>query len=110
MIDYTITIGNIVEIGTIVGGGLYILVRQHGIIGFLSREVADMQNELKEIQTEIKTLTAVVTNTKLLEQRLDRAEEEIRLLRMGKGFIATEVSGEYSRFGKVIPDGNPLTK
>ena len=49
MIDYTITIGNIVEIGSIIGGGLLALVTLRNTVNNLKTDMTDMKTEIKKV-------------------------------------------------------------
>lgn len=80
MIDYTITVGNIIEIGSIVGGGLLVLVTLRNTVNNLTDDMSDMKTEIKKV-AEVLVTMAVTT------KRLDHAEEDIRELKHGRGFI-----------------------
>lgn len=94
IVEQTITVGNIIEVTSILGGGLFLLIRNNFVLGF-------MKNELATMQKEIMKITTIITANAVLEQRVLNAEEDIRDLRRGKGFIADATNGEYSRHGKV---------
>ncbi len=103
MIDYSITIGNILQILTLAGGGIYVLVRQTVMFKV-------METELETMQKEISKIAIIVTDNAVMQQRMLNIEEDIRDIKKGRGFINNEVSGEYGRFGKVIPDTNLSNK
>lgn len=73
-IDPTITVGNIIEIASIVGGGLLVLVKLNSNVAFLTGEVSNMQTEIKKIG-DVLTALAVTQN------RLNNIETDIRELR-----------------------------
>jgi hypothetical protein len=85
IVDYTITIGNIIEIASIVGGGLISL---KNTVGNLKEDVAAMHTEIKQIGKVL--IQMAVTNT-----RLDNVEQEIRDLKHGRGFIRDAIEREY---------------
>jgi len=80
MIDYTITVGNIVEIGSIVVGGLYALATIKSNVGLLKTEVSEMQSEIKKI-------SEVLINQADQNRRIIHLEEDVRELRHGRGFV-----------------------
>jgi hypothetical protein len=80
MIDYSITIGNIVEVGSVLIGGLYALATIKSNVGMLKTEVGDMQ-------TEIKKISEVLINQADQNRRLIHLEEDVRELRHGRGFV-----------------------
>lgn len=79
-IDYTISIGNVIEIGSILLGGLYALATIKSNVGLLKTEVGEMQ-------TEIKKITDILINQADQNRRIIHLEDDLRELRHGKGFI-----------------------
>lgn len=79
-IDYTISIGNIVEISGILMGGLYALATIKSNVGMLKTEVGEMQNEIKKI-------TDILINQADQNRRIIHLEDDLRELRHGKGFV-----------------------
>lgn len=79
-IDYTITIGNMVEIGSIVIGGLYALATIKSNVGMLKTEVGEMQ-------VEIKKISDVLINQADQNRRIIHLEDDMRDLRHGRGFV-----------------------
>jgi len=92
IIDYTITVGNIIEIGAIVGGGFLVLVTMRNTVSNLKEDVVDMKAELRKLGEVVTTIA--VTST-----RLDNVEQDIRDLKHGRGFIQARaddgINGEY---------------
>jgi hypothetical protein len=80
VIDYTITLGNMVEIGSIVIGGLYALATIKSNVGMLKTEVGEMQ-------VEIKKISDVLINQADQNRRIIHLEEDVRELRHGRGFV-----------------------
>lgn len=79
-IDYSITIGNMVEICSIVVGGLYALATIKSNVGMLKTEVGEMQIEIKKISD-------VLINQADQNRRIIHLEEDVRELRHGHGFV-----------------------
>ena len=92
MIDYTITLGNIIEISSIVGGGLLVLITLKSDVKSLKREFAGMQEEIKK-------LGEVLIKLAVAETRIANVESDIRELRRGHGWVTSQsretVDGEY---------------
>jgi len=80
VIDYTITLGNMIEIGSIVIGGLYALATIKSNVGLLKTEVGEMQIEIKKISD-------VLINQADQNRRIIHLEEDVRELRHGRGFV-----------------------
>src|SRR5258708_9102339 len=85
VIDYTITVGNLIEIASIIGGGLMVMVTLRG-------EVANMKAEVGAIQIEIKKIGDVLITQADQNRRILHLEEEFRELRHGHGFIQTRLA------------------
>ncbi len=79
-IDYTITVGNIIEIGTIAGGGIWVLIK-------LNNSVAVLKGDVDKMQKEIIKIGDVLTQLAVTKNRLDNIETDIRELRHGDGFV-----------------------
>lgn len=79
-IDYSITAGNIIEIGSILIGGLYALATIKSNVGLLKTEVGEMQNEIKKI-------TDILINQADQNRRIIHLEDDLRELRHGRGFV-----------------------
>jgi putative Mn2+ efflux pump MntP len=91
-LDLTITIGNIIEIASIIGGGLLVLVSLKNTVSNLKNDMTDMKEEIKKVGQVLVTLAVTTT-------RLDNAEQDIRELKHGRGFITPRsdggINGEY---------------
>lgn len=74
MIDPTITLGNIIEIASIIGGGVAVLIKLNNSVVGLKTDVATMQEEIKKIGDVLIQLA--VTGT-----RLSNVEQDIREMR-----------------------------
>jgi hypothetical protein len=67
VIDYTITIGNLIEIASIIGGGLMVMITLRG-------DVANIKAEMSGIQLEVKKIGDVL---------ITQADQNRRILRRG---------------------------
>jgi hypothetical protein len=91
MIDYTITVGNIIEICVIGGGGISALAVMKNTISAVRDNLAEMKKETKfeflGIQSEIKKIGDVLVNQADQNRRLIHLEDDVRELRHGQGFV-----------------------
>lgn len=87
MIDYTITIGNIVEIGSIILGGLAVLYTLKGDVKTLKRDFEAIQLEIKKLGDILVNLADIRGDIKALTARVIMAEQDIREMKHGDGFI-----------------------
>lgn len=74
MIDPTITIGNIIEISAIVGGGLL-------AIWTLKSTVDNLKTDMTDMKTEIKKVGEVLVKMAVHDSRLTNVEQDVRDLR-----------------------------
>jgi hypothetical protein len=90
VVDYTITIGNIVEIASIIGGGILVMIT-------LRSDVANMKTEMEGIQAEVKKIGDVLITQADQNRRILHLEEDVREIRHGHGFVRgpTGIDREY---------------
>jgi K+/H+ antiporter YhaU regulatory subunit KhtT len=80
MIDYTITVGNLAEISSIIVGGVLAVAALKSTVTNLKNDMTDMKEEMKKVGQVL--ITMAVTST-----RLDNVEQDIRDLKHGRGYI-----------------------
>lgn len=90
MIDPTITVGNIIEISTILLGGIVVFTNVRSRVDTLGKDVSEMR-------VDMKALSKTVTEVAVVSNRLNRLEGDVSDLRRGRGFIQEEILGEYPR-------------
>jgi hypothetical protein len=87
MIEQTITVGNIIEIISIIGGGLTVFATLKNTVANIKVEVSGMQAEIKKLGDILIAQADMRGEMKVLETRLFSAEQDIRELRHGEGFV-----------------------
>lgn len=80
MIDPTITLGNIIEISSIIGGGLLALIR-------INNNVVKLNTDVKGMQDEIKKIGDVLIVQTDQNRRIINLEDDVRELRHGDGYV-----------------------
>ena len=83
VIEQTITIGNIIEIVSIIAGGITVFVT-------LRNTVSNIKDDVIGMQLELKKLADIVTKMAVTDVRLTNVEQDIRELRHGRGFVQGE--------------------
>ena len=96
VVDYTITIGNIIEIGSIIGGGLLVLMTLKNDVVSLKVGAQELRSEIGEMQIELKKIGQVLVTQADQNRRIMHLEDDVRELRHGRGFVREAIDREYS--------------
>lgn len=92
VIDYTISIGNLIEIASVLGGGVLVLLTMRADIAVLKKDDEAIRVDVKGIQDEIKQIGSVLITQADQSRRILHLEEEMRDLRHGRGFIRPAIT------------------
>jgi len=84
-IDYTITVGNICEILSMVIGGVYAVASIRRNVGLLKSEVGAMQAEIKKIAELMKAVAVQDIKIDNISERLNLLDKRYDELRHGVG-------------------------
>jgi len=94
IIEYTISIGNLIQIAAIIGGGILVLVTLKNDVKSLKDGASNLKGDLQQMQAEIKKLGDILIKLadirgeiRVLDTRLTAAEQDVREMRHGKGFV-----------------------
>lgn len=90
VIDYTITVGNIIEIGSIIGGGVLVLWTLKADVNSLKSGAVSLREDFGEMQIEIKKIGEVLITQADQNRRIMHLEDDMRELRHGRGFVQGE--------------------
>lgn len=66
----------------------------------LKVQMDGMNDNLKLLNASFTKLSDVLSNSAVQDNRISRAEEDIRELRHGRGFVQPDINGEYGPRGK----------
>ncbi len=97
-LDLTITIGNVIEISVIAGGGLLALSNLNTRFKLFHADLAGVKVDLTDMKSEIKKVNEVLARANEADRRIGRLEDDFRDLRKGEGWITGTrhgVNGEY---------------
>ena len=81
MIDPTITLGNIIEISAIVGGGFLALIKLNNNFVIVQTNVVALKSDMATMQEEIKKIGDVLIQLAVTGSRLSNVEADIREIR-----------------------------
>lgn len=98
-IDYTVTLGNIGEAVSVLLGGVVVLLTMRSDIGSLKKSDEIRGKQFDGIQTELKKIGELLTNQAVFDTRLAAAEQDIRDMQRGRGFVQGDrgIDHEYPR-------------
>ena len=99
MIEQTITIGNIIEIASILAGGITVFVSLRNTVTNIKDDVAEIQTEIKKLGDVLIEQADIQAQLRGLDRRVSASEQDIREMRHGRGFIQGDrgVDREYGQ-------------
>ncbi|MCA6112653.1 hypothetical protein [Bradyrhizobium cenepequi] len=98
VIDYTISVGNIIEIISIIGGGLGVFLTLKNNVANLKDDVAVMQKEVKKFGEVLIGMARFDERFSNLDKRVTVHDRKIDEIQHGDGFVRnprTRLDGEY---------------
>lgn len=99
MIDWTISFGSLLQVGSILLGGLLVIVTMRNTVTGLKRDVTAIQVEIKKMGDILTKMAVAETRLDNTDTRLTNLERDIRDLRRGNGWITpttrSGIDGEY---------------
>jgi hypothetical protein len=87
VVDYSITIGNIIEILSIVLGGFAVFMTLKNNVANLKVDVIEMQVDIRKLSDILIKMADMRGELRVIDSRLSGAEHDIREMRHGKGFV-----------------------
>ncbi len=88
--DATITIGNLLEIVAILGGGFLVVVRMGGDIRVMKVDMAHLKETVTTLTAAFDRLGTILTQVAVQDARLVAMEKRIDDLAHGRGFVRPE--------------------
>ena len=93
--DATITIGNILEILTIAGGGAVFFMGMGSDIRVVKSDMKHLKETVSTLSSAFDKLGSVLTQVAVQGERLNSMEKRMDELAHGRGFV--QVNGEYPK-------------
>jgi hypothetical protein len=121
-IDWNISLGNILTIATMIMGIVLFVLRNVGDTRVKEAQAVTLREDVILIKADLKSLNKIVTEIAVQNSRLDNQGERMNsydkrvdsleermlflqrdynLLRSGRGWIQSDIDGEYERDRKV---------
>lgn len=99
VIDTTISIGNIAEIVSIIGGGFLVLIRMGGDIRVMKVDMAHMKSTISTLTLAFERVSNTLTQVAVQDARLIGLEKRVDELAHGRGYVISRkennINGEY---------------
>jgi len=95
IIDWSISVGNIIQIAVIAGGGIAAFAAIKVTVANLKSDVVALQSEVKQIGSVLVKMADMRGEIRVLDTRVAAAEQDIRELRHGRGFIRESIEREF---------------
>lgn len=89
MFAYTVTFGNILTLGSLIGGALIFTGSLKNTVRTLATRLVSVELELKKLSDVLIALGRQDERIVSVEKRVSLIEEDYRELRHGKGFITS---------------------
>jgi len=87
VIDYTISIGNIITILTVIGSVMAVIYNMKGDITVVKHDIHYLQQSHKALTEAFTQLGKVLTQVAVQDQRINMVEKRFDELSHGRGFI-----------------------
>jgi DNA repair ATPase RecN len=87
VLDYTISIGNILTIVTIIGSVFALVYNMKGDIGLIKNDVFHLQKSQEALAEAFAQLGKILTQVAVQDNRLNMMEKRLDELSHGKGFV-----------------------
>ena len=110
--DWTISIGQIAMAIVFVGGWVIAFIKLQGRteteFRIIKHDIKSIMQRQENLGESFSSLTSILTKVAVQDERLnsfdhriDNVEQDIRDMQRGIGFKEREITGEYSRHGKI---------
>ena len=96
VIDWNVSVGNLLQIVIIVGGGLWVFAQLRADMKVLVHDMGAMKQRQDDLGEAFKQLGAILTKVAVQDERLNQMAKSIDELRHGESFV-------FPLGGKSIP-------
>lgn len=87
LFDWTVNLGNLIQILTVVGGGVLVFARQSNKINLLAKSIEHLELAQKVLNEAFAQLGKILTQVAVQDSRIGMMEKNLDEIRHGKGFI-----------------------
>lgn len=101
-INWSIDLGTLIQIAGFLGTIIYIAATVRLDTKNVKGDIGDIKVELRSLREVVTTQAAQTVRLDMLSKRIDKLDDDMRLLRSGEGFIFP-LTGHRGPFGSNIP-------
>lgn len=88
MIDWTVSVGNLLQMLAMLGGGMWIFFQLRADVRVLKHDVGNVRERQNILNEAFTQLGSVLTKVAVQDERLNAIAQDINELRHGQGFIS----------------------
>lgn len=88
VIDWNVSVGNLLQIMVIVGGGLWVFFALRADVRVVKHDMANMKQRQDDLNEAFTQLGKILTQVAVQDQRIIAIERTVEELRHGQGFIS----------------------
>lgn len=87
MIDWTVNVGNLIQIVVVIGGGMWIFMSLRADVRIVRHDMANMKQRQDDLNEAFTQLGTILKQVAVQDQRLNQIEKTVDELRHGQGFV-----------------------
>ena len=87
VIDWTVSVGNLLQIIVIVVGGVAVFFKLQGEVRIVRHDMANMKQRQDDLNEAFTQLGMILTKVAVQDERLNAIAKDIDEMRHGQGFI-----------------------
>jgi prefoldin subunit 5 len=87
MIDWTVNVGNLLQIAVVVGGGMWVFQSLRADVRIVKSEIDNLTKRQDQLGEAFKQLGDILRQVAVQDQRIGQLDKIVDELRHGQGFV-----------------------
>jgi prefoldin subunit 5 len=87
MIDWTVNVGNLLQIAVVVGGGMWVFQSLRADVRIVKTEIDNLTKRQDQLGEAFKQLGDILRQVAVQDQRIAQLDKVVDELRHGQGFV-----------------------
>lgn len=88
VIDWNVSVGNIIQILVIAGGGLWVFFTLRADVRIIKHDIGNMKQRQDDLSEAFTQLGNILTKVAVQDERLNQMSKTIDELRHGQGYVS----------------------